>query len=288
MSFELTDPLNDPIHAATIARLAADRDAPAPPSGLALRTVARLAEELVADCTAPTKETIIIPSTAASRIDSSDSPVYFGKRRADLFVAACVGFLVVGLAITGVQKLRADAAVRHCQNTLRDMHVALSNYADTHQGRFPTVGGSAVPQAGDFANELARAGTLPQGFAPACPADPAAGTRQAGYAYTLGFRSPGGSLVGFRRPDPVNGDDDGVPMLADFPAAAVAPAGGPMSPVSPHGRGQNVLFAGGYVRYTTSAGVGLNGDDIYRNAAGVVAAGLSPIDVCLGRPADRP
>ena len=287
MAEEFTDPLNDPRHAAVFTRLATDFHAPAPPSGLALRAVGRLAEVLVADCSSPTLETIIIPSTAVPRIES-DAPVYFGKRRADLFVAACVSFLVVGLAVTGVQKLRADASVRHCQNTLRDMHVALSNYADTHQGRFPTVGGSAGPQAGDFANELARAGTLPKGITPACPADPAAGTRPAGYAYTLGFRAPGGTLVGFRRPDPVNGDDDGVPMLADFPAAAIAPAGGPMSPVSPHGRGQNVLFAGGFVRFTTSAGVGLNGDDIYRNAAGVVAAGLSPVDVCLGRPADRP
>jgi hypothetical protein len=288
MSDDLTDPLNDPIHAATLSRLAADVAAPAPRPGLALRTVSRLAEELVADSTRPTLETIILPSTAVPRVDSSDSPVYFGRRRADLFVAACVGFLAIGLAITGVQKLRADAAVRHCQNTLREMHGALTIYADAHQGRFPTVGGSAGPQAGDFAGELARAGTLPQGFAPACPSDPAAGTRQAGYAYTLGFRAPGGTLVGFRRPDPANGDDDGVPLLADFPARAVAPDAGPMSPLSPHGRGQNVLFAGGFVRFTTSAGVGLNGDDIYRNAAGLVAAGLSPSDVCLGRPADRP
>lgn len=288
MSDELTDPLNDPIHAAMLSRLAADFDPPAPPPGLALRAVSRLAEVLVADSTSPTKESIILPSSAVTRIDSPDSPVYLGRRRADLFVAACVSFLVIGLAVTGVQKLRADAAVRHCQNTLREMHGALTTYADAHQGRFPTVGGSAGPQAGDFAAELARAGTLPKGFAPACPADDAGGTRQAGYAYTLGFRAPGGTLVGFRRPDPVNGDDDGVPMLADFPARAVAPDAGPLSPVSPHGRGQNVLFAGGFVRFTTSAGVGLNGDDIYRNAAGVVAAGLSPTDVCLGRPADRP
>lgn len=117
MSDELTDPLNDPIHATTIARLATDFDAPAPPSGLALRTVSRLAEVLVADCTSPTLETIVIPSSAVPRIES-DAPVYFGKRRADLS-AACVSFLGVGLMITGVQ-VTADATcgtARTCSAT---------------------------------------------------------------------------------------------------------------------------------------------------------------------------
>jgi hypothetical protein len=34
--------------------------------------------------------------------------------------------------------------------------------------------------------------------------------------------------------------------------------------------------------------VGLHGDDIYTNRDGIVAAGLSPTDTCLGRPGDRP
>ena len=141
------------------------------------------------------------------------------------------------------------------------------------------------PNAGDFASELARSGHLPGDLLPVCPGDQEGAARQVGYTYTLGFRSPNGSIVGFRKPDPLNGDTDIMPLLADFPASAVAPMSGP---TSPHGRGQNVLYAGGHVRYTTSAAVGPDGDDIFRNGNGQVRAGLSPMDVCLGRPNDRP
>lgn len=284
MADEFTDPLNDPKHARVVARLALDRDPPVPPTGLAMRTVARLAEVLVAE-RAHSADSVIVPSTVARTIAGSDSPVFLGRRRADLIVAGAIGLLVFGLSVTGVQKLRADASIRYCQNTLRDIHNSLTHYADVHQGRYPAIGGSAGPNAGDFASELARSGHLPGDLLPVCPGDQEGVNRQVGYTYTLGFRSPSGSLVGFRRPDPLNGDTDSMPLLADFPASAVAPMGGP---TSPHGRGQNVLYAGGHVRYTTSAAVGPDGDDIFRNASGQVRAGLSPFDVCLGRPNDRP
>jgi prepilin-type processing-associated H-X9-DG protein len=284
MSDEFTDPLKDPKHARVVARLALDREPPVAPAGLAMRTVARLAEVLVAE-RVHTADTVIIPSTVARTIASSDSPVYLGRRRADLIVAAAVGFLVIGLSLTGLQKLRADASIRYCQNTLRGIHDSLTQYADVHQGRYPTIGGSAGPNAGDFASELARSGHLPSDLLPVCPGDQEGAARQVGYTYTLGSRSPSGAIIGFRRPDPLNGDTDSMPLLADFPASAVAPMGGP---TSPHGRGQNVLYAGGHVRYTTSAAVGPDGDDIYRNARGQVRAGLSWNDVCLGGPNDRP
>lgn len=284
MSDDILDPLTHPQFESVRARLSLDKELPTPPAGLAMRTVSRLAELLVNEQTIR-NETVVVPSTMTQKIVNTDSPVFFGRRRADLMVAAAIGFLAFGLSITGIQKLRAEAAIRHCQNTLREIHHSLSGYADVHQGYYPTVGGSAGPQAGDFAGELARTGFMPAHLLPVCPADDSSQTRQVGYTYTLGFRSPNGNVVGFRRPDPNNGDQDGVPMLADFPAANVAPAGGLLSP---HTRGQNVLFAGGFVRFSTSAAVGLDGDDIYRNAAGKVGAGLSPNDVCLGRPLDRP
>ncbi|HEX4608078.1 MAG TPA: hypothetical protein VH092_07725, partial [Urbifossiella sp.] len=68
-------------------------------------------------------------------------------------------------------------------------------------------------------------------------------------------------------------------VCADIPAGA---------PGAPHSHGQNVLFAGGNVRFATVPTVGVNGDDIYRNNLGRVAAGLDRVDTVLGVGADRP
>ena len=80
-----------------------------------------------------------------------------------------------------------------------------------------------------------------------------------------------------RADDPVR-TADWVPISADLP---------PSQTVSgPHGRGQNVLYANGTVRYTTATAV--NGDDIYHNDAGLHRAGLHLLDASLGRPGDYP
>jgi hypothetical protein len=255
------DPEIDPRAAGVAARIARSLDAVEPPVGLAARTVAYV---FAADAT---------PSSVART--HRDEPVLLGRRRADLLIAAAIGFVVFGLGLSTVQKLRADASRAACQNTLRDLHVSLAEYAETHHGHYP-----AGPKAGDFVEELAKAGFAPRTLT--CAADE---PRPLSYTYTLGYRTPAGGVVGFRKPDPNRVTDDGMPLCADFPATAVAPAGGPFSP---HGPGQNVLFAGGFVRYTTSARVGPNGDDIFRNRDGVVRAGLTAADACLGRPGDMP
>ena len=58
--------------------------------------------------------------------------------------------------------------------------------------------------------------------------------------------------------------------------------------MSAHGRGQNILFAGGFVQFSTKATVGPNNDDIYRNDDGRVRAGLHRFDASLGRADDMP
>jgi prepilin-type processing-associated H-X9-DG protein len=274
--------------------LALDAEAPLPPADLAARTVARLAETAVQegwfdarsariqlpDDPVPTPAT---PSTLRRPV-SSDEAVFVGRRRADVIVAVCIGLLLAGIGVTAVQKLRAGADVAACQNQMRSLHAGLTGYADVRQGQYPIIGTPSLPTAGSFAEELARSGQMPVNFIPVCPADVDASIRTVGFTYTLGFRSQHG-VIGVRRPDPLRQDADGNPVLADFATAESAPAGGPFSP---HVRGQNVLFAGGHVRFVTIATVGLNGDDIYRNAAGQIGAGLSPVDSCLGRPGDRP
>ena len=74
-------------------------------------------------------------------------------------------------------------------------------------------------------------------------------------------------------------ENDLMPICADIPFGAVG---------APHSHGQNVLFAGGNVRFATVPTVGVNGDDIYRNMLGRVAAGVDRADAVLGVGFDRP
>ena len=84
-------------------------------------------------------------------------------------------------------------------------------------------------------------------------------------AYTLGYRDQEGTLHGLRQ----GPDGDTLPILSDRPQVVV------------HGRGFNVLFISGAVRYSTSHNIGVNGDDIFVNDAFKVRAGLHRDDSVL-------
>jgi len=108
---------------------------------------------------------------------------------------------------------------------------------------------------------------------------PSAEVPAPGYAYSLGYRE-GDKLLGLRRDD----DDPHnayMAILADRPPDRDGP--GPA-----HRGGQNVLFVGGNVRFTTTSRVGVNGDEIYRNEFGRVAAGSHRYDTSLGIGPDQP
>jgi len=250
-----------------VAPLAADRDF-SPPAGLAQRTVARLAEELA------------VPSVQyhAAR-DEAETRFVGGRFRFDLIVAAGIGFLALGLAFSFVNRARSASDGLACQNNLRTLHSGLAGYADTHGGRFPQVGTEAYPTADTFVKALTDAGQCPPGFHANCPAAPASG--HVSYTYALGHRMNNAVVqVSFR-----SGENDLTPISSDFPSEGIAPAGGP---VSGHRGGHNVLYVGGNVRFATTANVGLEGDDIFRNQFGAVAAGLHRADSVLGRPGDVP
>lgn len=246
----------DPREHAAYHRLAADAAPPEPPSWLAAAAVARAFAAL------PTPPRFN-PRRAADLV----FPDWL--RRADTLVAAGIGFLAVGLVVAGVGKLRAERDALACQDRLRQMHYALVGYGDTHDGRFPQVGTPTVPVAGAFAVELARAGQLPVDLSAACPT---AEGPAAAYAYTLGYRTPTGRLFGVRQDDAT----DWMPVAGDQPAAPR------------HPRGRSVLSVNGAVRFASVATVGVNGDDIYCNDAGLVRAGLHKDDTALGGPTDYP
>jgi hypothetical protein len=282
----------DPEDAAKVDRLRqalrpleADRDGYDPPRGLAVAAIARTAEYLVANGLIRAEAEPEEPPPTVRRLDSE--PVFpTWWRRADVLVAAGIGFLAFGLLAGGVGRLRHDAQVAACQDGLRGLHVALTGYSDTRDGRYPEVGTRQVPVAGAFAVELARSGHLPPDQLVACPvappptpaADPSV-VPAVGYAYTLGFVGPGHRVIGLRRADAPGAATDWTAVSADLPAPR---------PQAPHSRGQNVLYLGGMVRFASTPAAGVNGDDIYHNEAGVVRAGLHVLDASLGQPTDIP
>jgi hypothetical protein len=290
--------------------LEAEREEPPEPAaGLAVRTVARLAEHLVgreprepepveadaglaarlraAGADSPAGRDFgsvtrpLSPRALLAALSAADGPDHrTGPRlRVDLLVAACIAFVGFGLVLSGVAKARYQSQVMACQNGLRTLSAGLTGYADADpQGRYPQVGTPEYPTADTFGASLIERGFLPVDYKPGCPA----AAECPAYAYTLGFRGPDEQVVGLRRPggtsDPA--DEGGLmPIAADLPCATVAPAGGF---VSPHAACMNVLFVGGNVRLTSSPNVGPHGDDIYRNYYGQVAAGANNADAVLG------
>jgi hypothetical protein len=313
--FDLLDPDE---RAAMAARLATDPDAtarlarlravlpplpadafPDPPPELALRTLARVAEYVVATeprrSANPTPVEVIAADVAPNRAtrrrlpltDRPETRTVGGRFRIELVVAAGIGLVGIGLGATFVMKARQQSATVACQANLMTLHQGLGGYADVNGGRFPEVGTEAHPVAASFVSALAEAGQVPPGFRPACPA--AGGTpvvdartiptTAVGYAYTLGHRGADGLVLGPRRALGSDEENDLIPVCADIPAGAAG---------APHSHGQNVLYAGGNVRFTTVPTVGVNGDDIYRNLLGRVAAGVDRADAVLGVGSDRP
>jgi len=266
-----------------LAPLEADRDVTPPPPGLADRTLERLAT-VIAE-----REQAAEPVRSLPRAprEAPETRAVGGRLRPDLFVACGIGLVVLGLVTSAVGKVRARNEMLACQNTLRVTHVGLAGYADTHNNQYPQVAPDAT--ADSFAFVLAPSGQVPANFRPVCPACPAPDSltpaRAAGYTYTLGYRTPVGTLVGPRRPGPSGDEHDLMPIAADYPATGAAPIDGP---TCPHALGMNVLFAGGNIRLTTTPLFGPNQDHIFQNVYGGVGAGVNRDDVVLGRPGDRP
>ena len=284
-----------------------------PPLGLAERTIALLKSHLAAlEANALPASDVLAPSTPVLAIDQPLNPAALrvaeaverapdrslpraprdepeirrigGRFRPDLLVACGIAFFACGLLFTAIGKARSQYQLLACQANLRTLHVALTGYAETHDGRYPQI--SADSTADSFAATLDEAGQLPAGSRVGCPAEPSRLTQDAvAYTYSLGFVTPTGGLVGLRRPVQTVGESDLMPIAADFPTQTATPTAGPLCAHAPV---MNVLCVGGNVRSTTSPLIGPNGDDIYRNLHGQVAAGVGQADVVLGRPGDRP
>jgi prepilin-type processing-associated H-X9-DG protein len=264
-----------------------------PPQNLAARAIAHVAEHL---CTDLPKAPVI------ARIDGSSRAWW---RRADVLVAASLLLIFVGIGIPAIFKIRsslASAAIVECANNLREFHVAMQAYKDQH-GTLPVIVDKTPRDvAGMVAPVLKEAGVLPATFNVSCPAHgvfqpcslthaelqalPAERFAQeapkllVSYAYSLGYRDANNVWHAVARPD--DQLEAFVPLLADTPPAGAAPG----NSLNHGGRGQNILYLDGHVRFLTLRSVA--GDDLFLNRANRVAAGLDCGDAVLGYSAARP
>lgn len=267
-----------------------------PPADLWVRTISRVAEHIVATegrqtagADGPTEELIRraallagTPSIAPTITPASpmSDAVPIPPRRRNVVATIGLSIAVLALVIPAVVHVRQSQQRMACQNSMQSFYQAAADYSADNEGRFPQVpDGQAAASA---AITLKQTGYLPTTARLACPGgnpEQAAPGTMANYAYSLGYRDKEGQLWGLdRRPE-----NDMLPIMADAPMRQ----GRETFPIN-HSHGQNVLFAGGHVRFCTSSHVGVNQDDIFCNADGRVGAGLFPKDSALGRPEELP
>lgn len=285
-----------------LAPLASDREAPAPPSQLTERTLARIAEHICGT----TQPAIDLDLPKAPVVSRAALPYRSWWRRSDVAAAACLLAMITGLTLTTLARLRSpnsQTVIADCKDNLRQLFTSLQRYRDAH-GQFPDVAKESPRNvAGMVVPMLADAGTLPQNVSFGCPGNGAPLANQYTlaelrgmsdaqfakhaphlsrcYAYSLGYRDAQGVYHG-PGTEPI-GNFSQLPIMADRP-----PAEGIMQNSLNHGgAGQNVLFSDGHVNFLPQRLIG-NNDDIFLNDKLKVAAGVGPADVVLGYSAAKP
>jgi prepilin-type processing-associated H-X9-DG protein len=268
-----------------VAPLSADRADPEPPADLAGRTIDFVfAHAAIVEAPETPIDATPMPSERLRNlVEVLDRRVMAGPsrwRRWDVAAVACMLLLGFGLALASIPFLRQRQDRLACQNQMRELHRGLETYSDLNQGRYPQV--SEQPPfntASSVVPLLHEAGVVPSNVKFTCPAS---SSIAATYAYSLGYREPGGQLFGIDR-DRIKVDLEYLPILADRPTTRTG------SSVSPeHSYGQNVLFVDGHVRFCTNTKAGIGGDEIYVNRLGYVAAGVHRHDTVLGYGGDHP
>jgi hypothetical protein len=276
----------------TLEPLALDADAPEPPPRLVVGTLAGIAHE---QC----RQAALVPPAPRELPAPECAPTRHWFRRADVLVAAVLLVLVFALGVPWLVRLWHESQVRACQRNLVVFWHGLKFHGDLHDGAFPRLeeegpcsfAGIFVPVLNDN-KLLGPEATIvcpavgkrgPDGrsvrqltvlWEQESPSEFRAVIRDVGgnYAFPLGYWD-GPQLVGLR-----STDNETQPLMADAPGSANR-----LGNSDNHGgRGQNVLFVGGNVRWYTVRSVGPDGDDIYLNRNGEVGAGLCRDDVVLG------
>lgn len=271
-----------------ITALVDDGEVFEPPPDLVRRTLARVAEQR----RRPVRR---------SALDLIPARLPF--RWADVAVAAGIFLAALATLLPAVRKSRGQADQLACAWNLQQLGTSLNQFAavnGTYPYADPNQDGGA-PYAGAFAVLLKEQGLLRDPKLLRCPHvngqahDPcpipdyealcaqereaprsAPCLRDIDYAYNLGVHRDG-------RPGPIIVNQpglDSVPLLADRPAFSGPHTILPGNSPNHCGAGQNVLFAGGHVRFHPNRRVGPD-EDIYLNADQRLAPGAHLFDAVL-------
>lgn len=287
--------------------LSFDKDTIDPPADLAVRTIGLVAEHIVnaeGSVAEPGKSPVAEflrsvghrepPPLKLSEVPaypyhgSEANPVY--HRRRNVFATIGLSAAVLLIGITAIGTLRQVREVQACQNNMRAMHQAFNTFCDANGDNYPKVAPDEDVRTALV--QMRKAGVMPTDAALTCPASDHNSRMSVyrgdvpfsaiDYAYTLGYRD-GSELRGLVR----NAENDEIPLFADAPERKNDQA----MPIN-HRKGQNVLFAGGHVRFCTNPFVGPEiagkGDDIYFNSVHEAHAGTFKLDVVLGCANERP
>lgn len=263
-----------------VAPLAED-DCIEPPPGLARRTFVRIAQT---------------PEISTPSVMREWGTPRNTVRPLDFIVAATLFGLVSILAVPAIVRLRGDQDRMVCAEHLRSMGIALAMYAEAEGGYLPYVAPEGpLNNAGTFAMLLSARGLLPDQRTLVCPSAnnavvtvPDVGEYLSQNMHSLDLdhvrRHMSGSfgyLLGYHEGNVYRGytsRDDTGPVIADRPPRA--DERNFVSSPNHQDRGQNVLFAGGNVRWLPQPV--LANDDLFHNRNGRVAAGLTEQDTVIG------
>lgn len=271
--------------ARSLEPLAADKAPWEPPAGLATRTLQHVAVQVKAQ-----------PAPPVSSVPARWS-------MADMVVAAGIFLCATLLFWPAINQSRFAARVTQCQDNLRQIGAAHSNYSLRYAGALPSAEiGSKLSRAGVYAVILRDTGYLPKTHILICPSSPLAESagdfllptsgellaaqaeraekmcRMMGgsYGYSLGF------FVGGRYHPPRDLRRTRQALMADAPDATHRAS------ANHGGCGHNVLFEDFHVKYLTTCKPHGCNDHIYTNDEQQARAGLHMFDSVIGASGDCP
>jgi hypothetical protein len=222
----------------------------------------------------------------------------------DMAMAAVVAVSAVLLIAPAISISRFSARRAACQDNLRELGSALTQYSQANGGYFPTVPSQGkLATAGIYAPVLFQNKFITDVNRIVCPDSNLAAQRNS-------FRIPTYKELELTSPDkmanlrPTLGGSYGYNLgytkdglynptknlyRNNFAIMADSPSDRPEHQSDNHGGwGQNVLFENGGVKFMTTSKPGGASDDIFTNDAGQVAAGLQQNDSVIGASQSAP